>query len=209
MTVSREQIVADALSLLSASGIEGLSMRAVAARLGVTPMALYRHVRDKEDLEDAILDLVLGQLEIPPRTVSWPDRLRALAHSGRRLINDNPAVANLIFTRVSRYSRAVSFVDAIYLAILDAGVPVEQVARLERMTTTFTLGYAASEASGRFTSDEVRADRGVGFAGHERLSETLSAAPDWNEEFETDVNDLIAIIQSWVITSGVSDQRAT
>jgi AcrR family transcriptional regulator len=195
MTLTRAQIVSSALDLGAESGIEALSMRAVAARVNATPMALYRHVRDKDDLEDAILDLVLGQLESPPSGQVWPDRLRALARAGRQMIRANPAIASLIQTRASRYSRAVSFVDAIYLTLLDAGVPEAQVPRLERLTTTFTLGFAASEANGRFAADAVRGSRGAGFPGHDRLAEVLADAPNWDEEFEADLDDLIAIIE--------------
>jgi AcrR family transcriptional regulator len=196
MTLTRAQIVSSALELVAESGLQSLSMRSVAARVNATPMALYRHVRDKEDLEDAILDLVLGQLVSPVGNQVWHERLRSLARAGRRMIRDNPAIASLIQTRASRYTGAVSFVDAIYLTLLDAGVPAAQVPRLERLTTTFTLGFAASEANGRFAADTVRSDRGTGFPGHEHIALTLAVAPDWDAEFEADLDDLVAIIET-------------
>src|SRR6266540_6981259 len=55
-TLTRERVVAEALAIISADGVGALSMRALAARLGVVPGALYRHVRSKEQLYDLILD---------------------------------------------------------------------------------------------------------------------------------------------------------
>jgi AcrR family transcriptional regulator len=58
--VTRERVVAEALAVISAEGAQALSMRAIAARLGVVPGALYRHVRSREQLYDLVLDAVLA-----------------------------------------------------------------------------------------------------------------------------------------------------
>ena len=59
-SLTREQVVAEALTVISTDGVEALSMRALATRLGVVPGALYRHVRNKEQLHDLVLDGVLA-----------------------------------------------------------------------------------------------------------------------------------------------------
>src|SRR4249919_177395 len=61
--LTRQRVVAEALAVISADGVEALSMRALAARLGVVPGALYRHVRSKEQLYDLILDAVLAEVD--------------------------------------------------------------------------------------------------------------------------------------------------
>ena len=61
--LTRERVVAEALAMIAADGAQSLSMRALAARLGVVPGALYRHVRGKEQLYDLILDAVLGEVD--------------------------------------------------------------------------------------------------------------------------------------------------
>src|SRR5260370_26291805 len=58
--LSRERVVAEALAFISTDGAQSLSMRAIAARLGVVPGALYRHARSKEQLYDRVLDAVLA-----------------------------------------------------------------------------------------------------------------------------------------------------
>src|SRR5580692_4793248 len=61
--LTRERVVAEALAIISADGASALGMRALAARLGVVPGALYRHVRGKEQLLDFVLDAVLGEVD--------------------------------------------------------------------------------------------------------------------------------------------------
>src|ERR1700741_5566284 len=61
--LTRDRVVAEALVISAADGAQSLSMRALAARLGVVPGALYRHVRGKEQLYDFILDAVLGEVD--------------------------------------------------------------------------------------------------------------------------------------------------
>jgi|SRR5689334_15411480 AcrR family transcriptional regulator len=60
--LTRERVVAEALAVISAEGAQALSMRAIAARLGVVPGTLYRHVRSKEQLYDLVLDAVLAEV---------------------------------------------------------------------------------------------------------------------------------------------------
>src|SRR6201987_2347746 len=64
--LTRDGVVAEALAVIAADGAQSLSMRALAARLGVVPGALYRHVRGKEQLYDLILDAVLAEVDCRP-----------------------------------------------------------------------------------------------------------------------------------------------
>src|SRR5438270_9156626 len=68
-TLTRERVCEAALALVDEEGLEALSMRRLGARLGVEAMSLYRHVRDKADLIDALHAAVLGDL-VPEREAS-------------------------------------------------------------------------------------------------------------------------------------------
>jgi TetR/AcrR family tetracycline transcriptional repressor len=75
-TLTRERVVAEALTVIAAHGVDGLSMRALATRLGVVPAALYRHVRNKEQLYDLILDGVLAEVDYQlDHTLAWTEQL--------------------------------------------------------------------------------------------------------------------------------------
>ena len=61
-TLTRERVVAEALTVIAQEGVEALTMRTLGARLGVVPGALYRHARGKEQLQDLIVDGVLVEV---------------------------------------------------------------------------------------------------------------------------------------------------
>ena len=65
--MTRQRVIAEALAVISADGVDALSMRGLAARLGVVPGALYRHVRSKEQLCDLVVDGVLAEVGTPCR----------------------------------------------------------------------------------------------------------------------------------------------
>ena len=197
----REQIIGAALEIADERGLEAVTMRAVAARLGVTAMALYPHVRSKGDLLDGLVGRLLAEMSRPDRAKPWPDRLRELARSAREAAHRHPAVVPLLFARPAVTPEAILTVDAIYQALLDAGVPDGDVARIERLLSTFVLGYAISETGGRFTAGtlSVRERRAqladTELPAHHRLARQLEAPWSWDAEFEADLDDLARLIE--------------
>jgi len=97
-SLSRELIL-DAAEAVAAQGFDAVSMRAVAARLGAAPMALYNHVATKEQLVDALLDRVLGRFEPEPATDDWVEDLRRFARAHRRLLVRHPWAVAPLFTQ--------------------------------------------------------------------------------------------------------------
>jgi Tetracyclin repressor-like, C-terminal domain len=93
----------------------------------------------------------------------------------------------------------VLVVDAVYQALLDAGVPDTEVARVERMISTFVLGYAISETGGRFDAGDPRERRallnGTDLPAHRRLASRLERATSSDAEFETDMDDLVRLVE--------------
>jgi AcrR family transcriptional regulator len=209
MSGRRDEVLTAALALVDERGLDALTMRALAERLGVTPMAVYRHVANKEALLDALVDRLIGTPTPPDPSAPWRDRLRALAAAGRAIAHAHPNAAPLLLRRPTRTSRAVAFVDAIYQALLASGLPVEAVPRIERLTSTFVLGYAVSEVGGRFAAGpDPRATRGDGQPGHRRLAAALAAPVDWDGEFRADVDDLISLVELLVARTSDDDSVA-
>jgi AcrR family transcriptional regulator len=92
-------VILDAAEAVAAQGFDALSMRAVAARLGAVPMALYNHFATKEQLVDALLDRVLGRFEPAPATEDWAEDLRRFARAHRRLLVGHPWAVAPLFTQ--------------------------------------------------------------------------------------------------------------
>ncbi|WP_144125732.1 TetR/AcrR family transcriptional regulator [Catellatospora sichuanensis] len=200
----RREILTAALALADERGLDALSMRAVAARVGVTPMALYPHVGNKDALLDGLVDLLLAELLPAAGTAGqWHVRLRAIAHAGRALAHRHRTTYLLLLARPAVTPDAVRLVDAIYGALLDAGVPEAQVPRLERLVSTFVLGFSLGEVAGRFPpADPRRHDRAEAAGGaapaHQELSAVLAQPADWDAEFDAGLDDLMHVITSHV-----------
>ena len=162
------------MAIADKGGLDAVSMRTVAERVGVTPMALYRHFDGKVALLDGMVERLVISLQPERLTGTWDERLTALAHAYRGVAQRHPWSAQLLFSRPSVTPDAVQVTEFIYTAIRQAGVPEPQVGRLERLVTTFVIGYAASEVLGRFAH----------------------RPPDFGAEFEADLADLRQLIKS-------------
>lgn len=154
MGTRTDEVVDAALTVAARDGIGHLSMRAVAAEVGVTVMALYRHVANKEALLDAMVGRMLGHIDLPADDLSWKPRLRRIAHEMLALAERYPTVLPLLLTRTYVAPEAVRLVQALYAVFEEAGVPRGRVYRLERMFSTQLLGYVISVANDAFWATE-------------------------------------------------------
>jgi len=203
--LSRASILDAALELADERGLGATSMRAVAERVGVTPMALYPYVGSKAALLDGLVDRMLAEF-LPDIGAHegrpWRDRLRLIGYGVRELARRHPTTFTLLFDRPAVTPDAVRVVDAIYRALLDAGVPDKDVPRLERLFTTFCLGFALSDVNGRFAVGGVnpRARRAAAAPGavpaHEQLAPVLDSELDLDAEYEADLENLIDLVAS-------------
>jgi AcrR family transcriptional regulator len=152
--ISRDDILGATLALADEQGLAAVSMRAVAARLGVTAMSLYHHVRDKDDLLDGLVERLLSELQLPDASLPGGERLHALAASLRSLAACHPHAFPLLLSRPVVTEGALAVRDVAYGALRDAGVSDDLVPRVERLLSTFVIGFAASEVGGRFAAHD-------------------------------------------------------
>ncbi|MGN6441257.1 MAG: TetR/AcrR family transcriptional regulator C-terminal domain-containing protein [Arthrobacter sp.] len=97
--LSRDIVLAKALELVDAEGLDALSMRRLGQELGRDPMSLYRYAENRAALLDGVTELVLNQLSIHPEDPDWKAQLRKIAHSLRALALQHPNVVPLLVTR--------------------------------------------------------------------------------------------------------------
>jgi len=130
------------------------------------------------------------------------ERLLAVGRAARALSRRHPSAYSLLLARPAVTPDAVRLVDAIYAALLELGVPESEVPRIERLISTFTLGYATSEANGRFSAGTINPrGRRAQFPveqvpAHRRLSDVLDRVPDWDAEYEADLQDLMLMLRA-------------
>src|SRR6478752_7154761 len=72
----RDRVLRTAVAYADQAGLDGLTMRRLAQELDVAPMALYRHVANKDDLVDAMIDLVFAEIELPADDIGWKAWMR-------------------------------------------------------------------------------------------------------------------------------------
>ena len=121
--ISRAVILDETLALADERGLAAVSMRTVAARLGVTAMSLYHHVRDKNDLLDGLVERLLAELSLPDPSLPGEERLHTLARSMRQSAARHPDAFPLLLGRPVATSAALAVRDVAYAALRDAGVP--------------------------------------------------------------------------------------
>jgi AcrR family transcriptional regulator len=159
--LSRSVVLDTTLALATEEGLSAVSMRAVARRLHVTPMALYRHVGDKHGLIDGLIERLLQEIRVPEPGLPWQQQLHELAQSMRAAARRHPDLFVLLFQRSAVTERAVEPRKAVYRALRDARLAEEAIPLAERLLSTFMLGFAASESGGRLSGVDADADLAV------------------------------------------------
>jgi AcrR family transcriptional regulator len=97
--LTRDRILAAAIELADAEGIDGLSMRRLGAALGVEAMSLYHHVANKDALLDGITDVVLGEADLPAPGGDWRGNVRTIARSTHAVLMRHPWAAAQMLAR--------------------------------------------------------------------------------------------------------------
>ena len=144
--LTRERVLAEALTIIAADGAQSLSMRSLAARLGVVPGALYRHVRGKEQLDDLILDAVLGEVDCGTDPADpWAARVAVLAGRLRAVLEGHSGVAALLKTRDPLSPTSLDLAEAFLAPLLAAGLPGPDAALASRLVYDYTVGFAVAD----------------------------------------------------------------
>lgn len=143
--LTRERVLGAALDLVDSEGLGALTMRSLADRLGVVPMALYRHVRNKEDLIDGVLDLATAQVVMPERDLDWRAGLEALARSVRATMLAHPAVAARVIDRPSLGPASVRIGEYGMGVLREAGFDDATAEHGLNLVVVYTLGFVALE----------------------------------------------------------------
>jgi TetR/AcrR family tetracycline transcriptional repressor len=146
--LTRERVCLAALELVDSEGKEALSMRRLGARLGVEAMSLYRHVRNKDDLLDALQAAILGGLGgALPADGDWRTRLRGLAEGLRDALLEHPNVIPILASRPVRAPEALMPIMNAWMALEREGFSGDDARKAVIAVGVFTIGHVLGEAS--------------------------------------------------------------
>ena len=146
--LSRERVLEAAVRFVDREGLEALSMRKLGTELGVEAMSLYNHVPNKSALLDGMIEVLLGELEVPPENGDWEERVRAGYRAFRRLAHEHPNVFPLLVNRPPETMDGVWLVEEFLRTLREAGYDTKTALHAFRTLSSFTFGYAMAEIRG-------------------------------------------------------------
>ncbi|WP_433330743.1 TetR/AcrR family transcriptional regulator [Spirillospora sp. CA-294931] len=156
--LSRERLLAAAVTVADNEGIAALTMRKIADRLGVESMSLYHHVADKSEILDGMVDAVFAEIELPARGTDWRTAMRQRAVSARAALVRHPWAVGLMDSRADPGPATLRHHDAVIGCLRQAGFSVAMAAHAFSVLDSYIYGFALQEVSLPFaTSEELEA----------------------------------------------------
>lgn len=123
--VTRERVLATAVDLADEGGLDAVSMRKLGQKLGVEAMAIYRHVRDKDDLLDGLVEEVLGEIDRPSATGSWKASLRGEVIAARQVMLRHPWVPRLLEERGTGGPASLEHIESVLTTLFAGGFSID------------------------------------------------------------------------------------
>ena len=111
--LSQDVVLRSAVALADHAGIEAVSMRNLAQGLGVVPMALYKHVTNKEELLDGMVDVVVAEIDPPMKGAGWKDSIRQRILSARQVQLRHPWAHQMIKSRTQATPVVLEYLDSV------------------------------------------------------------------------------------------------
>lgn len=174
--LSREVIAQATLDLIDTEGVGAASMRGIAAKLGVEAMSLYKYVRTRDELLDAVADLIVAELDADPQVRrdapdGWRDYLTRLARGVRRYAIKHPHAFPLVTTRpaeapwINPPLRSLAWIESMLETLAGEGFDDEEVLFTYRSFNSFLLGFLLMESGARTLRDPQDGDGTIGGSG--------------------------------------------
>ncbi len=154
--LSRERVLRTALTLADQGGIDSLSMRKLGQELGVEAMALYYHFANKDAIVDGIVDLVFGEIDLPPAGADWKGAMRQRSISVRDALLRHRWAIGLMESRRNPGPANLRHHDAVIGSLRAGGFDIAQVAHAYALLDAYVYGFALTKMNLPFdTTDEV------------------------------------------------------
>jgi AcrR family transcriptional regulator len=140
--LSRDEVLRAAIVHADAGGLEALTMRTLAEMLEVSPMTLYRHVASKDDLVDAMVDVVFAEVGVPIGGGDWQTAMRRRAISVRDALMRHRWAIGLMESRRSPGPANLRHHDAVIGRLRAAGFSVAMAAHAYSLLDSYIYGFA-------------------------------------------------------------------
>ena len=139
--LTRERVLHAAVGLADAAGIEALSMRRLGQELGVEAMSLYNHVANKEDIFDGMVDIVVGEIDVPDSALDWKTAIRQIILSARRSLLRHRWASEVIISRVEVTPTMLAYMDSMAGVLRRGGFSVDLTHHAFHVLGSRILGF--------------------------------------------------------------------
>jgi AcrR family transcriptional regulator len=204
--LSRDRVLRTAVALADESGIESLSMRKLAKEFGVVPMALYKHVANKEDMLDGMVDIFFSEIDLPPNGTDWKTAMRQRAISTRAALTRHRWALGLTDSRMKPGPVNLRHHNAVIGCLRHAGFSIEMAIHTYSAMDSYVYGFTLQEQTLPFDNPEEVGEAAEimlqRFPTHEYpyLKETIvehitKSGWDYADEFEFGLDLILGAIE--------------
>ena len=158
--LTKGRVLQAAVDLADREGLGALTMRRLGAELGVEAMSLYKHVVNKEEILDGIVELVIAEIEIPSERVAWKEAMKRRALSARDVFSRHSWAVGLLGARDSLGPDALRYLDAILGNLRSAGFSIENAAHAFWLLDCYVYGQVIQETNLPFSTSREMTELG-------------------------------------------------
>jgi len=155
--LSSARVLGSAVALADDAGLEAFSMRGLAQELGVVPMALYRHVANKDELLDGMVDIVFSEIELAPGEVDWRSAMRRRAISTREALKRHSWAIGMMESRHPGPANLRNH-NAVMGCLRKAGFSFKMAVHAYSVQDAYIYGFALQERDTGFETPDSAAD---------------------------------------------------
>lgn len=150
--LSHPAVISAAVALADEIGAHALTLRRLAQHLGVSPMAIYHHVADKEQILDGMVDAVFTEIDLPADPDGWRDAMDQRARATRAVLGRHPWAVGLLDSRSHPGPATLAHHEWVLRRLREGGFTVARTAHAFAVLDSFVYGFALQEASMPFDS---------------------------------------------------------
>jgi len=170
--LSRARVLAAAVALADEVGLEAFGMRPLAQALGVVPMALYKHVANKDELLDGMVDGVFNEIELPPADLDWKTAMRRRAMSTREALKRHTWAIGMMESRHPGPANLRNH-NAVMGCLREAGFSFETAIHAYSAQDAYIYGFALQERDLAFETPQSAGEAA------QRRAQTIGALDDY------------------------------
>jgi AcrR family transcriptional regulator len=152
--LSKERVLRAAIGLADEGGIDSLTMRKLAQKLGVEAMSLYHYVAKKDDILDGIVDLVISEIAVPPREADWKAATREIAISAHEVLLRHPWACSLMWTTSISPAR-LRYMESILGTLRESGFSPDLTHHAYHALDSHITGFTLWQVNIPFNAEDI------------------------------------------------------